>query len=551
MKKLPVLLTLLLLYFYSCKKKDERHLIFTSSDYQIGDSLARINNDSAFYYFNRSVSNSKDSLQIAMAYNRMAVMQLNAGDYFSSQETLLSSFKHLNEQNERDYSCLSSNYNLLGRNSQYLKNYDAALNYYDLAIKFNKDDQRNSIFLNNKAVTYQKKQEYDKAINIYTQILEKSKGIAIDYARVLSNLTRTRWLADSDYHAVPNLLTAMKIREKENDNWGLNASYSHLSDYYSNSKPDSGLLYAQKMYEVAQKLNSPLDQLEALEKLINLSPTNQKNYFIRFKHLNDSIQDSRNAAKNQLSLIRYEMEKNKSDNLQLQRDNLKQRIVKNSIVLAFVVIGFAAIAWHRKRKRKIEWKSRNAIRENQFKTSKKVHDVVANGLYRIMMDIEHRDKIEKDQLLDKIETLYEQSRDISYEKSENLEVNFSDSINVMLTSFSTPTTRILIVGNNENLWAGIQAHIRKELEYILQELMINMSKHSRAKNVVISLKQQKEQIIICYKDDGVGLPPTFEYGNGLKNTGNRIKAISGLISFDSNADKGLKIEISFPANKVE
>src|SRR5215203_3619420 len=118
------------------------------------------------------------------------------------------------------------------------------------------------------------------------------------------------------------------------------------------------------------------------------------------------------------------------------------------------------------------------IRKQQLKTSKKVHDVVANSIYQIMTDIEHKDAVEKERLLDKLEAVYEQSRDISYEPIEKNYHDFHRTVRELLSTFATPTTKVLIVGNEKDLWAGIKEQVKKELKHVLQELMINMRKHS-------------------------------------------------------------------------
>lgn len=511
--------------------------------------MLNIKNDSAFFYYNKVVASSTDSLQIAMAYNNMSVIQSDAGDYFGSQENLLMSLRYLNERKEQDFDCLSSDYNELGGTSLNLKNYDAALGYYDKALKFAQYDEFKLILLNNKAVVYQKKKDFAKAIAIYDSIIHNRLNDKTTYARVLSNRARTRWLQDSGYHAAPELLKALQIRINDKDYWGQNASYAHLSDYYSNSNKDSALTYADKMYSIARYLDSPDDEMEALQKLISLGyPQNLRQYFTRYQYLNDSLQTSRNTAKNQFALIRYDAEKNKIENLQLQKENadkkiqiIQQRIMLYSAIMGALSVIIISVFWYRKR----QIQAQNTIRENQLKTSQKVHDVVANGLYRVMAEIEHKPAIEKETLLDKIEMLYNQSRDISYEQPTASREDFQDEIANLLRSFATDTTKVLIVGNNQGFWDGTKHHIKKEVAYILQELMINMKKHSHASNVVIKLEQRGNQIIIQYTDDGIGFPRGQSFGNGLTNTGTRIQNINGKITFDPNTT-GTKIQISFP-----
>lgn len=545
LKKISILI--LLAFICGCKKPEK---VVTSSssyrDYQIGDSLFRRRDDLAFYYYGRVASNSSDRLLKAGAYNRMATIQFNSGDYSGSQETVIESQELLDEDIEGDRLYFFSNYNLLGRSYLEQKNYDAAIDYFEKADKLQEKGKLNSTLLNNLAVAYQKKKDYNKSKALLQFAMDSSKQDTLVHARALSNLARTKWLENPSYFAAPELLAALKLREIKNDLPGLYTSYSHLADYYFNSRLDSSLLYAKKMYQVAQ---GPDDILAAIEKITAAgSSQDAKDFSEIYYKLNDSLKQARNASQSQFAVIRFEAEKSKSENLRLQRDNFKQRVYLYTIIAGFIILSGSGIVWHRRRKRRIEQESQQSIREHQLKTSKKVHDVVANGLYRIMTDLEHRDAIDKEPLLDKIEVLYEQSRDISYDQPVHKAEDYAMQIHQLMSSFGTVNTKILIAGNQERTWSKLSAHEKEELRYVLQELMVNMSKHSGARKVVIRIVEDGNVVNIHYKDDGVGFPSNFKPGNGLRNTENRINNLGGTITFDSTS--GLKIEISLPIRKV-
>lgn len=533
----------------ACKNKQGQLPALRFPVFEKAESFFNVNNDSAFYYFNQIATNATDSLETATALTFMGIIQTYQGDYFGGQESYLRSLSYLNERKDGHRYCLQSNYNELGNNNVSLKNYEAAIGYFDKAMQFTTSNDNQIIALNGKAIAYQKKGDYKAADSLYNIIISFIKNNPKEYARILSNRAKTRWLQNPAYPAAPELIQALSIRESLKDLRGLNASYAHLSDYYSTSEPDSALHYAEKMYATAGQLDSPDDELEALTKLLNLSSAKQlKQYVLRYKNLNDSLQTARNAAKNQFALIRYEAEKHKTDNLQLQKDNAQKKVQLLRHQIAFVFISIFVLAsavfirlWYRKRKQQME----SEKRAYQLKTSQKVHDVVANGLYLIMTEIEHKDAIEKEPLLDKIEVLYERSRNISYEPPETAHNDFSGTISAMLKAFANATTGVYVIGNSKSLWARITNQAQMEIEQVLQELMINMKKHSAAQNVVIKFESHQSMIKIHYQDDGVGLPASFQYGNGLTNTENRINRIGGDFIFEAST-KGLKINISIP-----
>lgn len=555
MKKFLYFLPISLLLIISCTKKVAKvHQPDIWLDYRKAEAFAFKQNDSAYFYFNRVVSAFKDSLQVAMALNYMAAMQSDAGDYYGAQETLTQSLNYLNEDNPNDKACLASDFNELGLNATNLKNYKAAIGYFNSAIQFSVDSTYTLDFKNNQGNAYQRKKEYPKALKLYREVFKKRTKPDAQYARVLSNIARTKWLADPSYNAAPQLLMALGIREREKDLWGENSSYIHLTEFYADRNPDSALFYANKLYRISQAIHSPDDQLDALSKLVKLAPIQDtKRYFARYEQLSDSIQTARYAAKNQFALIRYEAEKSKADNLMLQHDNaekryqiIRQQAISGTIVLITLAAGIGGIYWYRKRKQGMQMEAERAIRDSQLKTSKKVHDVVANGLYRIMAEIEHQEDLDKEQLLDQIELMYEQSRDISYEKEAVPTENFQEKIGGMLTSFATANTKVLVVSNDEATWAGISTEVRTELRHVLLELMINMKKHSRASNVAIRFHRDEKKLLITYTDDGSGLPEQYVMGNGLSSTTTRIQSVQGDLKLENRQPKGLQIRITIP-----
>jgi signal transduction histidine kinase len=545
---------LCLLAVVACKKEHKPGPVSSNPDYKKGVSFLNSRHDSAYYYLNKSATESKDSLQIAQAYNVMAVILSREGDYYGAQEDLLTSLRYLHAERENDQYCLVADYNVLGSTSLNQKNYDAAIGYYDQALQLAKNERSKAVASNNKAVAFQKKGQYAQAAAIYESIMIQSKKEKKEFARVLCNLATVRWLQDSNYLAAPDLIMALQIRKEEKDDWGLNSNYAHLADYYMHSRPDSALIYAKAMYAAATRLKSPDDEIEALEKLITLSPANKvKPFFAQYRQLKDSLETARNAAKNQFALIRYEVEKNKADNLRLQRENaekkaevLQQQAISAGVIVIFMVLTGAGILWYRKRKQKLEWEKEMAKQNERLQISKKVHDVVANGIYHLMNEVEHRGNMEKGKLVDQLDSLYIKSRDISYEPTGTSGDDFQARVAEILSPYGAKGRKVLITGNEEAVWKDVGQKVKMELEPILQELMVNMDKHSGAQNVVIRFDGEGEGLIVQYTDDGVGLPVDCHFGNGLTNTENRITDTGGRISFERNIPTGVKVRIYFP-----
>lgn len=505
--------------------------------------------DSAFLMFNRYVNNPDDTLKKGSAYKFMGEMQWYVGDLYGAQESLIGAINTLDPGNKKHHEELGYVYNILGNVNLDLKSYGDAISYYNKAIDFARGTEFSYNVLNGKATALQKSGNYKDAIAIYDSILVMQPGDQSLVARIIDNRANSRWLQNRGYPALPEFWAALKIRIDSQYNQGLNASYAHLADYYAKSNPDSALWYANKMFEKAKKIQNAKDILEAIDKLVSFSksPILKEYWYQEFKLLNDSLQRSKDTTRNRFAFIRYEVQKNKADNLALQQHITRQRVLTYGVMLFAVIIITWLMAWYRKRRKRIKQEAELSIRDARLKTSQKVHDVVANGLYGIMNELEHSEEIKRDPLLTRIELLYEKSRDISKEEVGSADdSDYDKQIHRLLNEFTNEQTRVFAVGNQPVFWNKVNAVQKEQLLLILREIMTNMKKHSGAANVVVKFKEDNNNGTISYSDDGKGFPADIIYGNGLKNTVNRIQSLNGQIIFGKSDKGGASIAIRFP-----
>jgi tetratricopeptide (TPR) repeat protein len=521
------------------------------TDYDHGAYLYHQNKlDSAFLMFNRYLNNQDDLLNKAKAYSYMGDIQWVIGDLYSAQESLTAALSILDPVNEKHREEIGLVYNLLGNVSLDLNLPDEAINFYDHAKLFLTDEDYYAEAMNGKAMALQKKGDYSHAKMVFDSIaLGKIEYQGLS-ARIIDNRAVTNWLLQPSYPALTELHTALRIRLDSQYTQGANASYAHLSEYFEKEKPDSALWYANKMMEQATANRNPEDILEAIDKLIRFSssPATIKDLHTSFKKINDSLQFSQDTTRSRFALIRYDVQNTRTKYLKSQADVATQRFW----ILALIVLAISAITWLRyrynKRRKRMKQEADDAIRESKLKTSRKVHDVVANGLYVIMNELEHGSSIDKEPLMTKIEGLYERSRNISYEDDPaQLHTQGYDSrIQELLTGFASEQTKVIAVGNEPVFWNKINAAQKHELELVLKELMVNMKKHSQATHVALVFRQENNKAFITYTDDGKGLKADAHFGNGLKNTVSRIKSLHGDIIFGKSDKEGLSIEMSFP-----
>lgn len=510
--------------------------------------------NSSFSLFNSSFQEfiaHKNPEKASRALAFQAIIQTIEGDYFGSEKTSTEALNLIQKSKISNDNLLVSIYNQIALNKEYQKDFASSTFWYELAEKKNKDPYNSLVILNNIAVGFYEQGKYDKAIIILKKINSKKIDSLELKARIIDNLSYVMFLKNKNYKAEKGLFVALKIREKEKDLWGQNASHAHLAEYFLEKNPEKSIYHSRKMFEIAKQLDSPDDQLEALQKLIALEPSEKsKFYFSKYQKINDSLQTARSKAKNQFALIRYETEKEKTENAQNKIKILNRNIALLSLFSTIII----SIFWYRKRKKQTErekellkQEKEIEVKNTQLKFSKKVHDVVANGLYQTMVEIQNIDNLPKENILDKLENLYEKSRDISNENPQEKTLNFSEKISEMLSSFSCEEIKVLIIGNSENYWKQLSEISKKELFYILRELMVNMKKHSLATAVVLKFEINNNIFSVKYTDNGVGIKD-FEkkYGSGIQNTENRIAKINGDINFEKNPKGGLIVNMNIP-----
>ena len=543
MKRLNFIL-LSTLFSLSCTKtkqdKKKEDNIFYNKAFEYREQGMQ---DSAFKYFIKAKDlflKKNDSLGAGKCFLNMAIISEKKNDNFGSQEASLSAIKFFNEKDKEHQIYIQSNFNNLGLTAEHLADYPEALGYYQQGLRFTTDIRNTVTVKNNIANSYRNQKKYEQALTIYNEILKPGIGDRL-FAKVLSNLAFTKWLQQPTYNAVPELMKALYLREKANDPEELNSSYNQLSSYYEARLPDSALVYASKMYEVAKKANRPDDQLQALQKIIMLSHGRDfKRYFEVYHKLDDSVEISRNIAKNQFASIRYETERHKAEVVQKQNDIIKRNIIVGILVVALI---FGYLLYRRRRKR-LQQEKELEVKNTELKYVKKIHDRVANKVYHVMSEVENTPDMDRDHLLDKLDVIYHISRDISYDRHEDHD-DFASKLTTTLESYTSASVEIAVSGNNEQLWLGVNDAAKSEVVCILQELMTNMKNHSRAEKVDLSFVRKDNHIDIAYFDDGIGMKG-LSPKNGLQNTETRIQSILGSITFDNTTEKGLNILISFP-----
>jgi signal transduction histidine kinase len=527
----------------------------------IADNYLNLNNyDSSFYYYNKLEKVSEmqnDTSAIINSLNGMARNQTLMGDYSGSESTLIKALPLVENTNKYPIG-KADLFHLLGSNSFLSHNYKQALYYYNQSKCSNNNVLENAYFENDIALVHMKMGKYQKAKEILLALLSKKEIInnPFIYSRILDNLGSS-YFKTGDYIKSTILSNrSLKIKRKENDKIGIVASYLNLAEYNKEKNLKLANHYALLAYKTSTLLNVPDDRLEVLRFLIkNNSGNKSKEYALIYLNLNDSIQKVRQKAKNQFAKIKYDFKKEKEENeiLKTQRA-LEQEQQKNKTLLFYFVISIGLITTlfiyyylitkNKKEKIKVSYNT-------EVRIAKKLHDELANDVYHTMAFAETQDlstNTNKEKLLHNLDTIYTRTRNISKENSAiNTDSLFLPNLKEMMLGFSTDKVNVLTNGMETIHWEKIETLKKITLYRVLQELLVNMKKHSNCSLVILTFKENENQLEINYTDNGIGVTQEqLKSKNGLKNVENRILAIKGNCIFDTKSNTGFRVNIRFP-----
>ncbi|MGX5684557.1 tetratricopeptide repeat-containing sensor histidine kinase [Chryseobacterium cucumeris] len=530
----------------SCKDTLETNNDILKADklYEEGVRLLEKDDVKAYLKLQEAISyysKKNDFSNISKSLIVQANAQKNRGDFLGAESTLVEALKMMKENDESLYALYDTMANLKLNQNQYPQ----AIEWYDkaLSVKIESEQKRLSI-LNNKSVAVYKSGKYKQALNILQKLNLSSLSDLNLKNRIKDNIEYIKWLDTNNTDAQTNIENILKLKLENNDLWGANSSYAHLAEINKKSNPEKSLYYAKKMLDIAQINKSPEDRLEALEKIIYVDkPADINNHFRIYKNLSDSIQASRNDYTNKFAFIKYENTKVKAEKAEKEIQLLWQYILLGLLIALLIII----IILYKKRQKKLEQEKEIEVKNTQLKMSKKVHDVVANGIYQVMTKIENQEDFDRDKALDELEFVYEKSRDISYDKIGE-EKEFSKVISELIASFNNDSVKTFTAGNSPAIWESVSPTVKEEVYQMIRELMVNMKKHSRASHVAVKFEKTNNVVEIQYKDNGIGIPGDLVYKNGLRNAASRIETINGTLTFETKIEKGLKVNLSFPVS---
>jgi len=196
-----------------------------------------------------------------------------------------------------------------------------------------------------------------------------------------------------------------------------------------------------------------------------------------------------------------------------------------------------------------------AQEKERGRIAKDLHDGVVQQIGSVLLrtrslmsNLKLIDTKESYELLSSLEKSNTELRTISHQMMPRSlkELGIIAAINDLLDG-SLPYVNIKYQFENFNIKSRISEAIEIILYRVLQELIQNVIKHSKATNVSVQLYLSGKFVVLVLEDNGIGIDTTEKTtGIGLMNISSRLTTVNGVINFEAIEEKGTFVTVKIP-----
>lgn len=554
----------------------------------IGDTYEISQKDSAYYYYQKAeklyrILNNKQ--QTGKMLFKKAYILFFEGNYTESEAQVSKALFYL--KNGKDAEILFTSYSLMGLNFEKLEEYQDALKYHLLAKSILKDINGNNSDLEKKYLysvassinlsnTYEKNLQYDKSILELESILtsQLKEKLIKGYVNALGNLGYSK-MKRGITEGTDNYFKEALTLSKEND-FKDNIVYQlkNLGEYYSIIKDSvRSTRYLKQSLQLAEKLKMGDEIKKSLQLLSQIDKHNAAIYDKRYIVISDSLAKAQRINRNKYARIEYETSVVEYENKVLSTKNTY--IIIGSLLLIFALVLLIVSRYIKSQKREIEFRKEQQkaeeeifelLKEYQLKLSiakeleqnrisKELHDSVMNKLYGarmqlgILNDSDVKEIKEKRLIyVDLLQEIEQEIRTIAHDLQSEIIDNQFDYIPLLSNLIQLQNeigTTLFIFEVDPNIdWDVIDSLVKINIFRIVQESLLNVTKHAKATMCNISVSLEANHLILLINDDGVGFDiNATKQGIGLNNILERVKTIKAELEISSTFNEGTLIKM--------
>ncbi len=547
--------------------------------------------DAALSFYNKSLSirtSLKDVKGLAGLHNKKGIVFQSKGDYekaLTEQMTALRLYEELGWKHGISYS--QNNIAIIHGNQ---KNFEEALKYHQLSLALKKEAKDNygtAGSLVNIGNIYHQRKQISAAIENYESALVLLRSIeAPSYTAATLNNLGSAYIDNRDYErGLVYLEEALAIREKLQEKKGIASTLNNLGSAYLGL---SEMPKANSYFLRAVSLSKELDVKPELQQAyLNMANWNESEgdykLALEFQKLaevvKDSLFNSERSEKIAEMEVLYQTEK-KEQEIALNQLTIEKQKQRNFFQLVGFIVGLLALVvfanlWfrnHRLRSKarvemqrklwqKEETKSVIYARDiERRRIARDLHDGIGQLVASAKMGFSALEPVlenasEEDQSLwgdsiGVIDQLALEVREISHSMMPGAlaRMGLKAALRDLCRSMNKdPNCQVIL----EEQWLSGKLSDQIEIAAfrLSQEMLSNSLKHSAASEIVFSVQESTENLLLKVQDNGRG----FELneienssGIGWKNIRLRTSILDGNLKIDSHKGSGSAVTITIP-----
>lgn len=569
--------------------------------YQKG--IAQAYNDMAIIYIDRAnyhrASNylheslkirlqMNDQSGIASLYNKLGIIHQKQGRLKEALENQLSALNIYQKLGQDKW--IGHTYNNIAIIHQNLDSPEKALEYHKKALEYRmklNDKSGEATTYSNMANLFVRIHDTISAVSYYQKALDMSislKNLELISGN-LSNISNI-YMGRKEYGtALKHFEESLAIREKLGDSKGISSTLSRIGTLYTETgRYREALEVLNRSLKIAKDISVVEEEMSSLLGLAKLKALTHQldSSFVLMKEyiqIKDSVYDAR--IKQQILDVQSQYETNQLEQdielIRKEKENaeikLKQRKIELllAIFILISITGAGIFLFYRHKQKQKALTAAEKLKEQEIRIhavleaqederrriAKELHDGVGQTLSAIRMnfqslrgkltEVHHSPEYQRiDHMLDQVGS---EVRSISHQMipKELEQFGLLPAIEGML-KMNLDNSKIEYLFENSG-WSGrLNDSVELAIFRILQELVSNSIKHSRASQLSVQLLRLTSHVVLVVSDNGVGFDVANKEKNGigLLNIASRVDAVKGHLHFESTRETGTIATIRIP-----
>lgn len=473
--------------------------------------------DKAIPYYKKSIEVDKNNSTVYFSYN-------NLGQIYSRKGKFKEALFYLNKACEAPEGYKARGYCLESISACYLKmgDFDEAIYYGELVQNMFEDKNLKFVLLSGitMAQAYHEKNNFKKAIEIYSGLLErvKSKGFIDIEIQILENLSNT--LKKQNKYKEAEEYTTLRYQ---------------LKDSLRKIQKDKEIAELLVKYDILDR-EKKIELLRKNQEIKDNLLTSERRYmrFLVYGFLLVTISSI-------ILIIIYKQKLTAKNKLSKQQEEINEERIKSLI---------------KEQELKLIKTSLDVQNTERRRIAQDLHDSIGGNLAAINLKLgSHTQQNEDLGLIKKqVDETYQLVRKISHNLiPDNFYGNrFSEVLEEYLNE--------MVI--NSNIKITLSVFPKKEIDQlneklslevfrVVQELLTNTLKHAKATEVSLQLDLLNNNFHMIYEDNGVGFKSAVKQeGIGLRSVRDRLKKLNGSLVVDSVIGRGTILDIEITGVKV-